>query len=125
MVVPALNGRNISYANNVKYLGVIFDKKIAWRLHIEIITNKAFRTYISLCSLFKSERLSTKLTLHTALIRSVTIYACPAWEFAADVHLMKLQWLQNKVLCTTGKFPRKLPFKICIPHFKFHTHMIT
>jgi hypothetical protein len=33
-------------------------------------------------------------------------YACPAWEFAADTHLLKLQRLQNKVLRTTGNFPR-------------------
>jgi hypothetical protein len=34
-------------------------------------------------------------------------YACPAWEFAADTHLMKLQCLQNKVLRTIGNFPRR------------------
>jgi hypothetical protein len=34
-------------------------------------------------------------------------YACPAWEFAADSHLLKLQCLQNKVLLTTGNFPRR------------------
>jgi hypothetical protein len=33
------------------------------------------------------------------------IYACPAWEFAADNDLMKLQLLQNKVLRTIGNFP--------------------
>jgi hypothetical protein len=33
-------------------------------------------------------------------------YACPAWELAADNHLLKLQRLQNKVLRTTGNFPR-------------------
>jgi hypothetical protein len=32
-------------------------------------------------------------------------YACPAWEFAADTHLLKLQRLQNKVLRSTGNFP--------------------
>jgi hypothetical protein len=49
---------------------------------------KAFRTFIRISSLFKSERLSAniKLTLHEALIRSsVKTYACNAWEFAADV----------------------------------------
>jgi hypothetical protein len=29
-----LNGRNISFINLVKYIGVIFDKRITWRLHI-------------------------------------------------------------------------------------------
>jgi hypothetical protein len=49
-------------------------------------------------SLFKSKRLSTniKRTLHKALIRSVITYAYPAWEFAADIYVLKLQRLQNK-----------------------------
>jgi hypothetical protein len=38
-------------------------------------------------------------------------YACPAWEFAAESHLMKLQRLQNKVLRTIGNFPRRTPFR--------------
>jgi hypothetical protein len=33
-------------------------------------------------------------------------YVCPTWEFAADSHLLKLQRLQNKVLCTIGNFSR-------------------
>jgi hypothetical protein len=37
-----LNGRNIPFFNHVKYLGVIFDKRIIWRLHIEIIEAKTF-----------------------------------------------------------------------------------
>jgi hypothetical protein len=36
-----LNGRNNPLVNNVKYLGVIFDKKVTWRLHIEMIEAKA------------------------------------------------------------------------------------
>jgi hypothetical protein len=36
-------------------------------------------------------------------------YACPAWEFAADSHLVKLQRLQNKVLRTIGNLPRRTP----------------
>jgi hypothetical protein len=47
-----------------------------------------------------------KLTFHKALIRSVMTYACPTWEFVADTYLLKLQHLQNKVLHTTGNFPR-------------------
>jgi hypothetical protein len=74
-----------------------------------MIEAKAFRIFIRIYSLFKSERLSAniKLTLHKALIRSVITYACPAWEFAAEYHLQKLQRLQNRVLRTTGNFPRR------------------
>jgi hypothetical protein len=51
-----MDGRYIPFVNSVKYLGVIFDKKITWRPHIEMIKAKAFRTFIRVYSLFKSER---------------------------------------------------------------------
>jgi hypothetical protein len=74
-----------------------------------MIEAKASITFIRIYSVFRSERLiaNIKLTLDKALIRSVMTYACPAWEFAAECHLLKLQRLQNKVLRTIGKFPRR------------------
>jgi hypothetical protein len=33
-------------------------------------------------------------------------YACSAWELVADTYLLKQQHLRNKVLRTTGNFPR-------------------
>jgi hypothetical protein len=78
-----------------------------------MIEAKDFKTFIRVYSLFKSERLSAniKLTLHKALITSVMTHACHAWKFAADTHLLKLQCLQNKVLRTTGKFPKCIPVR--------------
>jgi hypothetical protein len=103
-----LNGWEIPFVNSVKYLAVILDKKITWRLFTEIIEAKVFRTFIRIYPIFKSERLSNniKLTFHKALIRSAVTYACPAWEFAAETHLLKLQRVQNRVLRTIGNFPR-------------------
>jgi hypothetical protein len=82
-----------------------------------MIEAKAFRTLIRIYSLFKSERLSAniKLTLHMVLIRSVMTYACPAWQLASDTYLLKLQCLQNNILCTIGNFPR------CTPVHDLHT----
>jgi hypothetical protein len=34
-------------------------------------------------------------------------YASPAWELAANTHLLKLQRLQDKVFRTIGYFPRR------------------
>jgi hypothetical protein len=50
-----------------------------------------------------------KLTLHKAVVRSIMTYACPAWELTVDTYLLKLQRLQNKVLRTTGSFPKRTP----------------
>jgi hypothetical protein len=38
-----LNGRAIPSVNNAKYLGVIFDRRAPWILHIEMIEAKVFR----------------------------------------------------------------------------------
>jgi hypothetical protein len=56
-----LHGRNIAFVNSIKYLGVIFDKRMIWKLHIEAIEAKTFRKFIRLYSLFKSERLSANI----------------------------------------------------------------
>jgi hypothetical protein len=81
-----------------------------------MIEAKPFRIFIAVHSVLKSERLSfnIKLILHKILIRSIIAYACPAWEFAADTHLLKWQSLQNKVLRTAGNFPT------CTPVRDFH-----
>jgi hypothetical protein len=92
-----MNGRNIPFVNNVKYLGVIFDKNIIWRLHIKTIEAKAFRAFTKTYSLLKSDRLSTnfKLTLHKALTRSVMTSVCPAWEFEADTPKKQTPWSES------------------------------
>jgi hypothetical protein len=41
----------------------------------------------------------------------MTYYACPAWEFAADSHLLKLQRLQYKALRATGNLSRRTPVR--------------
>jgi hypothetical protein len=45
-------------------------------------------------------------------------YASPAWEFAADTHLIKLQRLQNKVLHTIGNYRRLT--RVRDLHLAFH-----
>jgi hypothetical protein len=99
--VLQLNGRDIPFVNNVtyEYLGVIFDRRRAWRHHIESTVAKALSTYVRTYSLFKSGCLSTniKLTLYKALIRSVMTNTFPTCEHAAGAHLLKLKPLQNRV----------------------------
>jgi hypothetical protein len=76
-----------------------------------MIEAKAFRTFIRIYFLFRSQRLSAKikLTLHKALIRSVMAYACTAWKFSKETYLFKIEAL--KVLHTIGNFPRCTPIR--------------
>jgi hypothetical protein len=45
-------------------------------------------------------------------------YACPAWEFVTECHLLKLQSLQNKVLRIIGNCPKSTPVRDM--HKAFH-----
>jgi hypothetical protein len=89
---------------------------MTWRHCTERTVTMALCTYIRTYSLFKSGHLNTniKLTLYKALIRSVVTFACPTWEYVADAQLLKLQRLQNSVLCAIGNLDR------CIPVRKLH-----
>jgi hypothetical protein len=122
-----LNGRNIPFVNSAKYLGVTFERKMTRRPHIEETAAKALGTYIKIYSIFKSKTLSVhiKLIVYRALIGSVMTYASPTWEFAADTHLMKLQRLQNRVLCAISNLDRSTPVRDLHSHSKFRTCMIT
>jgi hypothetical protein len=108
-----LNGRNIPFVNSVKYLGVIFDRRMTWRLHIEKIAAKALGTYISTYPVLTNKHLSTniKVIVYRALMRSITTYAYHTWEFAADTHAMKLQRLQKRILRLIGKLDRRTPVR--------------
>jgi hypothetical protein len=123
-----LNGWNIPFVKSVEYLGVVFDRRMIWRLHIEKIAAEASGTYIRTYSIFKSKHLNAniKLIVYRALIRSIMIYACSTWEFAADTHLMKLQRLQKRVLHTISNIDRctpvrDLPLAFKIPYFYDYT----
>jgi hypothetical protein len=45
-------------------------------------------------------------------------YACPTWELGADTYRLKLQRMQNKVLLSTGNFPRCTPVRDLHTAFK-------
>jgi hypothetical protein len=113
LVVLQLSGWDIPSVNNVTYLGVTFDQRMTWRLHIERAVAKALCTYLRTYSPLKSERLSTNIkhALYKALIRLVITYACSTWEYAADAHLSKEQRLQNRVLRAVGNLDRRTPVR--------------
>jgi hypothetical protein len=118
-----LNGQNIPFVNSVKYLGVIFDRRMTWRLHIEKIAAKALGTCIGTYSIFRSKHLNAniKLIVYRALIRSIMTYICPTWEFAADNHSMKLQRLQNRCSALLATLTGAHRSAICIWRSKFRT----
>jgi len=99
--VMSLNygGVNIEEVNEFRYLGVILDKHITWRGHINYLRSKLSVRVVVLRKL--SNFLPRKillLLLYFKMIHCHLNYLCVLWGSAAISHLKPLQVLQNRVL---------------------------
>jgi hypothetical protein len=94
-----VNGRNIPFVHRLKYFGIIFDKTITWRLHVEVIEAKTLRTFNTIYSIFKSEQLNPN-------IKFTILGICARWtpNYIAVP--------QNSVLRTICNFLRLFKFRI-------------
>lgn len=96
-----LNDEEIMWETQAKYLGVIIDRTITMKPHIEYVIEKTQKAIKILYPLIhRRSRLSIdnkKLIFKTAL-RPIYTYACPLYDAIAKSHLQKLQILQNRIL---------------------------
>jgi hypothetical protein len=100
---------NIAWSNEVKYLGVILDRKLTYRSHINNSVTKANHRLRQLYPILNKSsfiNINLALTIYKTLIRPIITYAAPAWGYAAKTHLSKLQVFQNKVLRIVTKLTK-------------------
>lgn len=94
-----LFSENIDYKNEVKYLGVILDKRLRYSKHIEYARNKALARFIHLYPLIRSPYLNfpLKVRLYTSVIRPVMTYGCEVWNSAHPRIIRRLHAIQRSV----------------------------
>lgn len=101
-------GRPIPWTNQAKYLGIVLDRSLTWRKHVEYVTAKTAALISALFPLLgRNSKLSldNKLLLYKTSVRPVLTYASPVWGNAATSTIYRLQVLQNKVLRTITDSP--------------------
>ena len=107
-------GQEVSWREEAKYLGVILDKKLLFRRHIEWTRAKAYARLKALYPLINNRRkinIKTAVTLYKSLIRPILTYACPVWGYSAKIHIKKVEVVQNKILYMITKLPRVTPLR--------------
>lgn len=94
------NGQPIAWANNAKYLGLTFDRKLTWKTHTDNQKKIGTIAMIQLYPLLKNEHfnLRYKLMIYLTVIRPAITYAAVSWGSAAPTHINKVQVIQNKIL---------------------------
>lgn len=94
-------GQPIPWTNQAKYLGIILDRSLTWKPHVDAIATKTSALIAALYPLLARNsklNIDNKLLLYKVALRPAMTYASPVWGNAAVSTIHRLQVLQNKVL---------------------------
>ncbi|XP_028174320.1 uncharacterized protein LOC114362934 [Ostrinia furnacalis] len=82
LVKPSLNGKEIEFSTEVKYLGVTIDQKLTWNTHLNNIIQKA-KIALGSCSRMMGNNWGLNprsvLWLYTTIVRPTISYASVVW----------------------------------------------
>ena len=91
-----MDGEHIEQVHEFKYLGVIIDQHLTWKVHIDMISSKISRTIGYINRIKKYLPNSALILLYNSLILSYFDYCCTIWGTSADCNISKLQKMQNR-----------------------------
>ncbi len=104
-----LNSTSIEWSDCIKYLGVMLDKKLTFKKHVDY-TNERAQKYVrilySLINRRSKLNIRNKELIFKSIFRPIMLYAAPVWGGCAITHRKALQVTQNKIL----KIIRNRPF---------------
>ena len=106
--VIKMNGVVLNWSNQVKYLGLIYDKNLTFKEHIENIQSKCNKYIKCLYPLINRNSrlcLKNKLLIYKQIFRPAMLYAVPIWTSCCTTRKKTLQRIQNKLLKMILKRP--------------------
>lgn len=119
----SVNNEIIPLEDSVKYLGVLFDKKLNFNAHISYISGKAIKCGRALFPLLNRKsklNVKNKTLIYKMCIRPIITYGCPIWSTQmTQTNLKKLQVIQNKNLKCILNLPRRFPTNTLHSRFNF------
>jgi hypothetical protein len=95
----SVNGIDIPWAQKVKYLGLIMNKKLIFKDHCEQLTgkiSKLIKVYYPFINRRSRVNKNVKLTLYKTIFRPSLLYASPAWSCCAMSHKKNCRFCKIK-----------------------------
>jgi hypothetical protein len=114
-----LMNADISFVNNVSFLGVVIDKTMKWSPHIEGLKPKLSRIIFQIRYLRASTTLNVLKCVYFANFQSLISYGIIFWGDSS--HSREIFTIQKKILRTMLKLPYR---ESCRIHFK-NLHILT
>ena len=88
----------LDQCDKYKYLGVIIDKNLTWKAHIEYVASKVSKVCGSLAKLRHSVNTKILIEIYHALVHSYVRYGILTWGNASDTALNLLQVILNRAV---------------------------
>jgi hypothetical protein len=96
-----VNNRIIEKMNTIKYLGIIFDKKLTFREHVNYMEEKCIKLIFSLS---RSAKISWGLkhkalkTIYAGGILTLILYGAPVWKEEMDIKCYKTNLIRIQIV---------------------------
>ena len=91
----------LTVSNEIKFLGLTFDRKLTWRHHIDNVRHRMWLR-INAIKAISGRNLGmqskTLIHLYKMWIRPIALYGAPAYYSAARTHIKNIQVIQNSAL---------------------------
>ena len=91
-----IRSATIEETNNIKFLGIIFDKHLAFKNHVDVIARKISKSVVVLFKLSKYLPLEIIITLYYSLINPFLLYGIEVWHGTYANITNKIFILQKK-----------------------------
>ena len=91
-----INGKSLEECDYYKYLGVMIDKNLTWKPHVEYICKKISKACGSLANLRYCVNTSILREVYHSLIHSYLRYGVIVWGNASENTLQPLTYLVNR-----------------------------
>ena len=95
------DGKALNTEKEVKFLGMIFDSRLSWKLHIDYVIDKCNKR-INLLKVLAGSRWGTDretiLMVYRSLIRSCMEYGCEVYDSTCKTHKRRLDRVQVQCL---------------------------
>jgi len=104
------NTNSVAYLEQqdyVKYLGILIDKNLSWKYHIDYVASKISRTIGIIARLRHFIPLSALLTIYQSLVAPHLTYGIITWGQAAKSNLLKILILQKRALRLMHFIPKR------------------
>lgn len=117
------DNNEISYKNQIKYLGMTFTKNLKFNTHVN---ERIKLTNAATCKLYPALKINSglseknKIRLYKSYIRPIMTYAVPAWLTVCNSSFNKAQIKQNKCLRQAINFKRAPDDYYIISNEKLH-----